>query len=196
MEPYGRRNRGTLRGVGRMKLVNRERFAFVALVQLVGCLLVIFGHSYPFVTDVPKQIIDVRTFIYCFHMPLFVWCSGYLLVKTGQSERYGFSQYALRRAKKLLIPYIAFSLVGLVPKIAFSGLLNDKLDLDFLGISRAFLVPRENVWGHFWFLPMIFFMGIAGHAIDKICYFLKKRTFVFGGGGNNFCLFIICGFYV
>ena len=170
----------------------RENFAFVTLAQVLGCLLVIFGHSYPFVTDVPKWIIDVRTFIYCFHMPLFVWCSGYLLVKTESSLRYSFSQYAVRRAKKLIVPYIALSLIGLVPKVLFSGLLNDTLRFDDEMLIRAFLVPRENIWGHFWFLPMIFLMGLAGFVADKICHSQKMRSCFFGA----FTIIFVCGSFI
>ncbi len=147
--------------------VKNTRLQYITLSQVMGCLLVIFGHSYPFVTEVPGALIDIRTFVYYFHMPLFVWCSGYLFVKTNQSTKYSFSRYSFRRLKKLIVPYAAFSFIGLMPKILFSAVLNDSAQMGFAGMVRVFLVPRENIWGHFWFLPMIFFMGLAGYGIDK-----------------------------
>ena len=153
---------------------------FVVLAQIVGCLLVIFGHSYPFVTDVPKFLTDIRTFVYCFHMPLFIWCSGFLFVYTRQLDKRTFGQFTKVRAKRLLIPYLVLSVIGLLPKILFSEYLNDSLALEPLPIIRSFLVPRENVWGHFWFLPMIFFIGLIGYALEKVRQNLKVNKQITG----------------
>ena len=68
----------------------------------------------------------------------------------------------------MLVPYFLISLIGLVPKILASSVLNDTLNMDAMAIVRAFLVPREGVWGHFWFLPMIYLIGIIGYLLDKI----------------------------
>ncbi len=148
---------------------NRDnRLLCVVWMQMIGCFLVILGHSYPFVTVVPEWAKGLKLFIYSFHMPLFVWCSGYLMAITNQSDKYGFLKYAARRAKRILVPYFVFSLVGLVPKVLFSSLLNDNLSFDFGGIVQAFFVPRDNIWGHFWFLPMIYFLGLIGYGITKL----------------------------
>lgn len=59
----------------------------ILLIQIVATYLVILGHSYPFVTPLPEWLIQTQIFIYCFHMPLFVWISGYLLIYTRQTVR-------------------------------------------------------------------------------------------------------------
>ncbi len=146
---------------------------FITWMQMIGCFLVILGHSYPFVTEVPSWARSLQVFIYDFHMPLFVWCSGYLLVAARQAEKYAFGEYAKHRAVHILLPYLAFSLIGIVPKVLLSGFLNDSLSFDYIAIIRAFLVPRESIWGHFWFLPMIFFLGLIGYGLE---YFAQKRT--------------------
>lgn len=144
---------------------------YITIVQIVGCCLVILGHSFPFITPYPSGVTKSISFLYAFHMPLFVWCSGFLFAHTMQSDRMSLAQYTGKRAVKLLVPYLVISLIGLIPKIAASTVLNDKLNMDVISIIRAFLVPREGVWGHFWFLPMIYLMGILGYLIDK---FSKK----------------------
>lgn len=50
-------------------------------------------------------------------------------------------------------------------------MLNDSFSLDSWELIRAFFVPRENIWGHFWFLPMIFFCGLIGYGFS--CLFCK-----------------------
>ena len=146
---------------------NRD-LTYILLSQILGCFLVILGHSYPFITDMPYYVDLSRGYIYTFHMPLFVWCSGFLFAYTRQADRKTFFTYVSQRARKLLIPYFVLSLIGIFPKYFFSSLLNDSLALDTESIVRAFLVPRENIWGHFWFLPMIFFLGCISLLIDKL----------------------------
>lgn len=113
-------------------------------------------------------------------MPLFIWCSGYLLVVSNASSKYRFGDFVKRRATRLLLPYLAFSVVGLLPKALFADVLNDPIELGFQEIVVAFLVPRQNVWGHFWFLPMIFLIGILGYAVDKVVSSSGHRRLMLG----------------
>lgn len=144
-----------------------KRIPALTWLQFLSCLLVIFGHSFPFVTPYPKALELSKLFVYSFHMPVFVFCSGVLLVLSDAERKYSFFAYIKRRALRLLLPYAAFSLIGIVPKILLSPVLNDSLSFNFLQILRAFFVPRLNIWGHFWFLPMIFICGIIGYWIQK-----------------------------
>ena len=145
-----------------------DELKYITIAQIIGCWLVILGHSFPFVTPYPEGVNKAIGFLYTFHMPLFVWCSGFLFAHTRQSERKTFGQYLISRAAKLLVPYIALSLIGMLPKMIASPVLNDTLEMDAMSIIRAFVVPRENIWGHFWFLPMIFLMGIIAYIVDKV----------------------------
>lgn len=150
-----------------------DELKYITIAQIVGCWLVILGHSFPFVTPYPEGVSKAIRFLYTFHMPLFVWCSGFLFAYTRQSERKTFGQYLKGRAIRLLVPYVALSLIGLLPKMMASPVLNDTLEMDAMSIIRAFVVPRENIWGHFWFLPMIFLMGIIAYVLDKVTKTLK-----------------------
>ena len=38
-----------------------------------------------------------------------------------------------------------------------------------------FLIPRHNVWGHFWFLPMIFILGVIGKILDRVFTRINQR---------------------
>lgn len=152
---------------------------YIVLAQMIGCTLVVFGHSYPY-EGVPGGANLARRFIYSFHMPLFVWCSGFLAVVARSATKYSFSDFLRRRAKRLLIPYFAISLIGLAPKVVFAQVLNDPLQLGFREIVVAFLVPRLNIWGHFWFLPMIFLIGLLGYAADKLAHLSNRPRLVLG----------------
>lgn len=159
---------------------------YITLAQIVGCCLVILGHSFPFIIAYPTGGYKFISFLYAFHMPLFVWCSGFLFAYTCQSKCKSFGMYVKRRSIKLLVPYFVLSLVGLAPKIMAASLLNDTLELNGLQIVRAFLVPREGVWGHFWFLPMIYLCGVMGYVIDKIA-----KQSLGGWGGITIIAFVL-----
>jgi len=137
----------------------KEKLVYISNARIIGILLVVFGHSYPLTGEIPKVLDTVRNFIYCFHMPLFVFISGYLVSKTGSVQKYGSKQYIQKRLIKLFVPYLGLSILGFFPKILMSGFINDEVELSFTYFVRTLFVPRENVWGHFWFIPMLFVMA-------------------------------------
>ena len=146
----------------------KERLVYISNARIIGILLVVFGHSYPLTGEIPKVLDIVRSFIYCFHMPLFVFISAYLVSKTGSIEKYGAKQYIQKRFVKLMVPYFGLSVLGFLPKILMSGFINDEVEFSFTYFIRTLLVPRENVWGHFWFIPMLFVGGGSGGIIREV----------------------------
>ena len=60
-----------------------KRISYIAQAQLIGCLLVVLGHSIPLNWNVPNLIYNTDVFIYTFHMPLFFFISGFLFEKTN-----------------------------------------------------------------------------------------------------------------
>lgn len=139
----------------------KQRLVYISNARIIGILLVVFGHSYPLTGEIPELLDAVRSFIYCFHMPLFVFISAYLVSKTGSIEKYGSKQYIQKRFAKLFVPYFGLSVLGFLPKILMSGFINDEVEFSFTYFIRTLLVPRENVWGHFWFIPMLFVMALV-----------------------------------
>lgn len=70
------------------------------------------------------------------------------------------------------------SVLAIAPKFIVQQYLNDEVALDPVSLLRTFLVPRENVWGHFWFLPMIFIVGVFGFLLNIL---FKKYNFTKSG---------------
>ena len=147
----------------------KTQISYLSTARVLGILLVVLGHSYPFNVYIPKSLEFLRVFIYSFHMPLFVFLSGFLAAKSSRSPK----TYIAVRAKKLLIPYFVLSLAAFLPKLLVQAYLNDAVSLSFAYLIRSELVPRENIWGHFWFLPVIFFLGVFSALMRTP---LKKRS--------------------
>lgn len=156
----------------------KERLVYISNARIIGILLVVFGHSYPLTGEIPKTLDAVRNFIYCFHMPLFAFISAYLVSKTGSIEKYGSKQYIQKRFVKLFVPYFGLSVLGFLPKILMSGFINDEVEFSFTYFIRTILIPRENVWGHFWFIPMLFIMAVVSVLYTKSVQKNRKLTIV------------------
>ena len=150
----------------------KEKLTYISNARIIGILLVVFGHSYPLTGEIPKFFDIIRNFIYCFHMPLFVFVSGYLVVNANSVERYGTKSYLERRFVKLFVPYLGLSILGYFPKVLVSGFINDEVQFGFLYFVKTLLIPRDGVWGHFWFIPMLFAMAVISVLYIK---FLRQN---------------------
>ncbi len=131
---------------------NGKKINEIGLLYTFGVLLTILGHSHPNDwTTFPSQPVE---FIYSFHMPLFFCISGYLFAKSGSLEKDGYLKWIGNKSKRLLIPYFIISAISFIPKTLLeNGALND---IGLGEVIECFFAPRLNIWGHFWFLPVIF----------------------------------------
>lgn len=165
---------------------SNSRITFLSTARVIGILLVVLGHSYPFDVAIPEFADKLRTFIYYFHMPLFICIGGYLAYSP---ERQDGRKYILKRAKRLLIPYVTLSLAAFIPKCMIQHFLNDDVTFSFGYLIRTELVPRENVWGHFWYIPVIFVFGCLGVVFN--CLFQKNKKFVYIVLGGSLILLLM-----
>lgn len=126
----------------------------ISLLYTMGVLLTILGHSHPNDwTLFPSQPID---FIYSFHMPLFFCISGYLFAKSSSLEKDGYLTWLYKKSKRLLIPYFVISAISFIPKTLLEN--GNLHDISLYDIFKCFFAPRFNIWGHFWFIPVIFIL--------------------------------------
>lgn len=161
-----------------MKNETTKRISYIAQAQLIGCALVILGHSIPLNWEVPNLIFNIDVFIYTFHMPLFFFVSGYLFEKTNSANRYKFKEYITKRAYRLMFPYVVLTLVGFFPKFLTENVFGDGASLSLDYIVKSFLVPRQNVWGHFWFLPTLLLISIFAFFFSNLKNAKNKFGFV------------------
>ena len=125
--------------------VVKDKIGFIAAARFVGILLVVSGHSYPFDVYISPRLWKIKDFIYLFHMPLFLFLSGYLLTYNTRPT----GSYICRRAVRLLVPYFALSAIAFVPKVLVQQFLNDSVEFSVWYLIKTELIPRDNVWGHF-----------------------------------------------
>lgn len=126
---------------------------FIDMAYFICIVLVIWGHAHPLSSDWwGTWYSDFNAFIYSFHMPMFFFIGGYLMVFSRSIDTLGFKKWALGKLIKFGVPYLVLSLLALVPKTMLDGMTDPaELSIGFL-LETLFIVPRQGVWGHFWFI--------------------------------------------
>lgn len=131
-----------------------KRFINIDILYLIGIVLVVLGHSHPISSDWYGTFVsDMNCFIYTFHMPLFFFIGGFLMVYSKSIEKSGYFKWAFQKILKFLIPYFILTLIAFYPK-SLLGDTSDVVEFSFAYLFRTtVLIPRQGVWGHFWFIP-------------------------------------------
>ena len=129
-----------------------NRLIYLDSLKGFSIILVILGHLY-LAYDSDSFIFS---FLTCFHMPIFIYVSGFLSSKKNQIS---FWKYIKKRTKLLLLPYVSFCLIN----VFIDGI--DSLFSYFLGFTR----------GGLWFLPTIWLMNIIHYSILSVK--LSKKSF-------------------
>lgn len=111
-----------------MSPLGTNRLPWIDTLKAIGVTLVILGHT----VGVPPLVLQV---IFASHIPLFFWMSG--LVGTGQVQVLPFGAYLRERARRRLVPYLAFAFVSYLLWV---------LLLRHVGTRQA-LIP--------WYIPLV-----------------------------------------
>lgn len=169
--------KGTLSGEG-------KHFRYIDMAYFIGIILVVWGHSHPLDSSWwGTWYSDLNGFIYTFHMPLYFFIGGYLMVYSNSIDKLGYKKWAISKLWKFLVPYFVLTALAYFPK----AMLGDTSDVVELSLSyflkTTFLIPRIGVWGHFWFIPTFLSLDLMWGAWR---YYSKKNINVYRSG-------LICG---
>lgn len=143
--------------------MKKEKINTITWAYFIGVVLVIVGHSYQRGNlSYPCVIRETVLFIYMFHMPLFFFLSGFLFYYSKGEGEWDRVAWIKNKCKLLLIPYIVWSVLAVVPKLILSMNLNSGEELSSTIMLKAAFSPREGVLGHFWFIPVLLILYLVG----------------------------------
>lgn len=140
--------------------MEKPRYEWVDALKGVAIFLVVLGHSiieYPINLHenyVCKVIFTRLSFV---HMPIFFIVSGFCFSYKGN-----YGSYLLKKVKRLLVPYLAFGILDMIPRFLFPSLLNRPR-----GLSESI----ESILlygGEYWFLYTLFLIFMIYPFIYKI----------------------------
>ena len=138
-----------------------KRNRAIDILKGLGILLVVYGHSGH--DRIPAMVFD---YVYSFHMPLFFLVTG--LLSWGRMD-VPFGEYAMRKVKSLLIPYICFFAIALLAcevraKFAY---VPDMAWLRAFFFGGRYCADIPIVWP-LWFLHTLFFATLIFWFIARM----------------------------
>ena len=156
-------------------MTNEKRLGWIDIAKGIGIMLVVLGH-----TIVPglREKYDVAnflwTFIYSFHMPLFFFLSGYLF-EHGLKRYADKKRFLLSKARKLLLPYLFFSVfayvfIALALKVSKLAVILQDGGYTASSVIQALLgilSYHEHIDKHIWFCYALFVSFLLNIFLPK-----------------------------
>lgn len=149
---------------------NKGYLKFIAYLQIIGIILVVLGHSFHEYPDgsMGKQLLLYRM-LHSFRMPLFMFVSGFLMIYTSKVRngvsRPSIPDFAKKKIKRLLLPFIVLSLVTFMPRAMLSGLADDTIELSLESFWKGFIYTDYLPIPFFWFIQASFILLIFNYTI-------------------------------
>lgn len=157
---------------------------FIAYLQIIGIILVVFGHSFHQYPDGNYGMsLLIYRMMYNFRMPLFMFVSGFLLTYTalGKGEM-SLKGFAYSKLKRLMLPYFVLTFVTYLPRVAMSQMADEKMVLSLRTFLQIFYLPDHLVIPYYWFLQASFLLLVAIYGIFFFSGYLKiPRKYIFSG---------------
>lgn len=136
--------------------------SLILFLQTFGIILVVVGHT-------GESIPYLSKWIYSYHMPLFMFISGYLLKYTNeQISKIETKEFFYKKIERLIYPYIIISSLAYLPKYLLNSFAMRKLDFTLNSYFRGLIYPWENPIIFFWFLPTLFIIFLIVICASKL----------------------------
>ena len=174
-----------------------KRIVFIDVAKALCIILVVVGHYVP--DNSPDWYVALHDIIYTFHMPLFMFASGYIYIATKKDVSYG--SFLVKKIRRLMVPYFTTSVIVITIKIVTQGDLSVDHPVTAASYLRMFYLPEAGyflwfIWALWWmfvFVPLfktekarmiLFIVCLALHYIplnlpSEFCISQFKNMLVF-----------------
>jgi fucose 4-O-acetylase-like acetyltransferase len=133
----------------------------------LAIILVVIGHVVAREPPANNEwYVALKSAIYAFHMPFFMYLGGYVFFHIGDAlyPRPSYGTYLIRRAERLLIPFLSLGLLILVAKFAAERFLhvNNKPASLSDGLESLFWNTGQSPATSVWYIFVLFiYCGIT-----------------------------------
>ena len=143
--------------------IKNDRIVWLSIIQGWAILLVVIGHVSAYThSGIEDELYPVSECIqrlcYAFHMPLFMFVSGGLLYLTRIERGWTTDRLYMDKLKRLLIPFIAFTLIGFLMKLPVAGVTKSGMDISLHGFIMAFFDPANGPLKELWFVGTLMWL--------------------------------------
>lgn len=141
-----------------------------------GIALVVWGHIAGAATaGAPLWFYVSTAVIYQFHMPFFMYLSGFVYFYIDAPNRFLRAplRFAGQRFDRLMVPFIAFALIVVVGKYAAArfGTVDDRVDTLAGGLAKVVANTPDNPSISIWYLLVLFVYSV----VTPVLYVLGRR---------------------
>ena len=140
---------------------NKKRDESLDYIKGVLIFLVVYGHSLCWMgVNIQKPFNFIALFIYSFHMPLFVFLSGYFF---SPMKRNDVAETLHKKYKRLIQPHLFFNLIMIIPIFCFWEQFGHFLTRESNGI-----ITPKSIYLYitmFWYLWCIFLSSMICNII-------------------------------
>lgn len=141
-------------------------YSEINIARGIAVLCVLFGHSFP---DAQLGITNpmanwIHSMMYGFHMGFFFLLSGFVSGKKLCEKKVDLKLELIKKIKRLMVPYLFFSVLSLVLKILLERYANNQF---FIGDAWKILIginPNSGLW----FLWTLFMISVIYLLLNQI----------------------------
>lgn len=131
--------------------MSNSRNPTIDILKGICITLVVICHYCPI--PILKPMCDV---IYTFHMPAFMWVSGFLYILSLRADE-SYLKFQVRKAQRLLLPYIIVSAVIVTIKYFSQGVMYVENPVTLKSYIRILYLPEAGYFfWYIWALVLIF----------------------------------------
>ena len=109
--------------------INMQRIVLFDIAKALCIVLVVVGHYFP--ENSPVWYECLNKLIYSFHMPLFMFASGFIYMAT-KKEGESYSKFLVKKLKRLMLPYVVVSVIV--------------ISIKMLTEKHAFVEAASSIW--------------------------------------------------
>lgn len=131
-----------------------QRLISFDIAKAICIILVVVGHYVPDYS--PKWYLGTHNIIYTFHMPLFMFASGYIYMATKKNVQYW--DFLLKKVKRLMVPYLSVSAIIISIKILTENHAYVENSVTWMSYVKMLCLPEA---GYFlWFIWALWWMFV------------------------------------
>lgn len=134
----------------------RKRLINFDIAKAICIVLVVIGHYIP--DNSPDWYVTNREFIYSFHMPLFMFASGYIYIAFKKEESYG--HFIMKKVRRLMVPYLVTSFLIVTMKLLTEGSAYVENPVTVMSYLKVMYSPEAGyflwfIWALWWMFVLI-----------------------------------------
>ena len=150
-----------------------KRLIGIDVMQGIAMVLVVLGHH--LFSFMPAWYKQMFAWIYTFHMPLFIFISGFLIRYSykGVNGWKEYKQYVTKRIKKFFLPFLIVGTIGTFATWNFNdvnALLNNLLNL--------IISPKQSEVTFLWYIYLLFIFYCIAPIIFNAKLWIKVLLFI------------------